>query len=104
MAGSRRKRYPMLEKILLCLQVTVLKKVSKILTVILVKVMLVQTGSLNLKRPHKVSLQPSHVIITISGSAAKRQTMRQVIYSGDIFVRNVYKRAMLSEVVCGKRF
>jgi hypothetical protein len=76
----------------------------KILTVTLVKVMLVQTGSSNLKGRHKVSLQPSHVTITISGSAGRRQTMRQVIYSGDIFAQSVYRRAMWSEAVCGKRF
>jgi hypothetical protein len=91
------------EKILLCHQVTFLKIVSKILTITLVKVMLVQTGSSNLKRRHKVSLQPSHVIITISGSAARRQTTSQVLYSGDIFVRNVYREAMLREAVRGKK-
>jgi hypothetical protein len=56
------------------------------------------------KKAPQVSLQPSHVIITISGSAARRQTMSQVLYSGDIFVRNVYREAMLREAVRGKRF
>jgi hypothetical protein len=58
MVGSRRKRSRMPENIVLYHQVTFLKKVSKILTITLVKVMLVQTGSLNIKRRHKVSYSP----------------------------------------------
>jgi hypothetical protein len=74
--------------------------VSKILTITLVKIILVQTGSSNLKRRLNVSSQPSHVTITTSGSATKRQTRSPVIYSGDIFVRNVYRKAMYGEAVC----